>query len=41
VVTAIGGIVCGVGLLVAYPIVLIGQAYTFRVLNNEPVTPAA
>jgi uncharacterized membrane protein len=41
VVTAIGGVVCGVGLLVAYPIVLIGQAYTFRVLNNEPVTPAA
>ena len=41
VVTAIGGILCGVGLLVAYPVVLVGQAYTFRLLNNEPVTPAA
>lgn len=41
VVTAIGGIACGIGLLVAYPVVLVGQAYTFRVLNNEPVTPAA
>jgi uncharacterized membrane protein len=41
VVTAVGGIACGVGLLVAYPIVLVGQAYTFRTLNNEPVSPAA
>jgi uncharacterized membrane protein len=41
VVTAIGGIACGIGLLVAYPVVLVGQAYTFRVLNNEPVSPAA
>lgn len=38
---AVGGILCGIGLLVAYPVVLVGQAYTFRVLNNEPVTPAA
>jgi len=41
VVSVIGGILCGIGLLVAYPVILIGQAYTFRVLNNEPVTPAA
>ena len=41
VVSAIGGIACGIGILVAYPVVLVGQAYTFRVLNNEPVTPAA
>jgi uncharacterized membrane protein len=41
VVTAIGGALCGIGLLVAYPVVLVGQAYTFRTLNNEPVTPAA
>jgi uncharacterized membrane protein len=41
VVTFIGGILCGIGLLVAYPVVLVGQAYTFRVLNNEPVSPAA
>jgi uncharacterized membrane protein len=41
VVLAVGGILCGIGLLVAFPVVLIGQAYTFRKLNNEPVTPAA
>jgi uncharacterized membrane protein len=41
VVTAIGGVLCGIGLLAAYPVVLIAQAYTFRVLNNETVTPAA
>jgi uncharacterized membrane protein len=40
VVTVVGAIPCGLGLLVAYPVVLVGQAYTFRVLNNEPVTPA-
>lgn len=40
VVTVVGAILCGVGLLVAYPVVLVAQAYTFRVLHNEPVTPA-
>ncbi len=33
----IGALLCGIGLLVAYPVVLIAHAYTFRVLNNEPV----
>lgn len=37
----IGAILCGVGLLVAAPVVLIGAAYTFRRLNAEPVTPVA
>ena len=36
----VGAILCLVGLLAAVPIVLAGAAYTFRVLNNEPVTPA-
>ncbi len=35
-----GAIACGVGLLVAIPVVLIGAAYTFRTLHHEPVTPA-
>lgn len=37
----VGAILCGVGLLVALPVILIGQAYTFRVLNGQQVTPAA
>jgi uncharacterized membrane protein len=32
-------VVCCVGLLVAIPIVLIGLAYTYRRLQNEPVAP--
>lgn len=36
----VGAILCLVGLLAAVPVVLAGAAYTFRVLNNEPVTPA-
>ncbi len=35
--TFIGALLCGVGLLVAYPVVLIAHAYTFRVLRGEPV----
>lgn len=37
----VGGLACGVGLLAAIPVILIGQAYTFRVLHNEPVSPVA
>jgi uncharacterized membrane protein len=37
----VGAILCLVGLLAAVPVVLAGAAYTFRVLNNEPVVPAA
>jgi uncharacterized membrane protein len=37
----VGLILCIVGVFVAIPVVLVGAAYTFRVLNNEPVTPAA
>jgi uncharacterized membrane protein len=40
VVVIIGAILCGIGLLAAIPVVLAGAAYTFRMLNNEPVTPA-
>jgi uncharacterized membrane protein len=41
VVLIVGAILCLVGLLAAVPVVLAGAAYTFRVLNNEPVSPAA
>jgi uncharacterized membrane protein len=35
----VGALLCGVGLLVAYPVVLIAHAYTFRFLRGEPITP--
>ena len=35
----VGAIVCLVGLLVAAPVALIGLAYTYRRLQNEPVVP--
>ena len=38
VVIFVGAILCLVGLLAAVPVVLAAAAYTFRVLNNEPVT---
>ena len=41
VVMFVGAILCGVGILVAIPVVLAGAAYTFRVLHDEPVSPAA
>jgi uncharacterized membrane protein len=37
VVLAVGAILCGVGLLVAAPVALIGLAYTYRRLQGEPV----
>jgi uncharacterized membrane protein len=40
VVLIVGAILCLVGLLAAVPVVLAGAAYTFRVLNDEPVSPA-
>jgi uncharacterized membrane protein len=36
----VGACLCGVGLLVAAPVVLIALAYTYRRFQNEPVTPA-
>lgn len=33
----VGALLCGVGLLVAFPVVVIAQAYTFRRLLGEPV----
>ena len=35
-----GAILCGVGLLAAVPIVILGAAYTFRRLHGQPVAPA-
>lgn len=37
----VGVLACLVGVLAAIPVVLVGAAYTFRLLNNEPVVPAA
>lgn len=36
-VAAAGAIACGVGVLVTYPLVLIGTAYTYKKLTGEPV----
>jgi uncharacterized membrane protein len=36
-VTLLGALLCGVGLLVTVPVVLIGYAYTFRRLQGQPV----
>lgn len=36
-----GVIACLVGIFVAIPVLIIAAAYTFRVLNNEPVAPVA
>ena len=33
----VGALLCGVGLLLAIPVVLIGTAYTYKTVNNEPV----
>jgi uncharacterized membrane protein len=41
VVLVVGAILCLIGLLAAVPVVLAAAAYTYRVLNNEPVAPAA
>ncbi len=34
----VGACLCGLGLLAAIPLVVVGQAYTFRTLNDDPVT---
>ncbi|MCZ4499440.1 MAG: hypothetical protein JWQ74_1993 [Marmoricola sp.] len=41
VVTVVGLIACLIGVFAAIPVVLTGAAYTFRILHNEPVVPAA
>ncbi|GAB2447735.1 hypothetical protein GCM10027062_31780 [Nocardioides hungaricus] len=33
----VGALLCGIGLIVAVPVILIGTAYTYKTLNNEPV----
>jgi uncharacterized membrane protein len=37
IVLLVGAILCGIGLLIAGPVALIGLAYTYRRLQNEPV----
>lgn len=37
-ITILGLCACLVGVLVAYPVVILAQAYTFRTFNNDPVT---
>jgi hypothetical protein len=39
VVTIVGACLCGVGLLVAYPVVLFAYAYTYRRLQGQPLAP--
>lgn len=36
-ITLLGALACGLGLLVAIPLVVIAAAWTYRVLQNEPV----
>ena len=36
-----GAILCGVGLLVAIPIAVIGTAYTYRRLHGQQVAPVS
>ncbi len=36
----VGALLCGLGLLVAGPVVVVGSAYTYRVLNGHQVSPA-
>lgn len=33
----VGALLCGIGLIVAIPVVLIGTAYTYKTLNGQPV----
>lgn len=35
----IGSLLCLIGLLVAYPVILIAYGYMYRTLNGEPVAP--
>ncbi|HYG93989.1 MAG TPA: hypothetical protein VD859_10425 [Nocardioides sp.] len=38
-IASVGAIVCGIGLLVTLPIMLIGTAYTYKTLTGQPVAP--
>ena len=33
----VGALLCGIGLIIALPVILIGTAYTYKTLSNEPV----
>lgn len=35
----VGALLCGIGLIAAVPVVLIGTAYTYKTLNGQPVAP--
>lgn len=35
----VGALLCGVGLLVSYPVTIVAGGYAYRVLSNEPVAP--
>jgi uncharacterized membrane protein len=36
----LGALLCGVGLLVTYPVTMIAWAYAYKTLSGEPVAPA-
>lgn len=37
----LGAILCGVGLLVSYPVTIVAGGYAYRVLSNQPIAPIA
>jgi uncharacterized membrane protein len=37
----LGALLCGVGLLVSYPVTIVAGGYAYRVLSGEPVVPVA
>ena len=39
VIALVGAVLCGVGLLVAIPVILVGTCYTYKTLAGQPVAP--
>ncbi|TWG92690.1 putative membrane protein [Nocardioides sp. J9] len=39
VIALVGAVLCGIGLLVAIPVILVGTAYTYKKLSGQPVAP--
>ncbi|HWJ10519.1 MAG TPA: hypothetical protein VNS46_14160 [Nocardioides sp.] len=39
VIALVGAVLCGVGLLVAIPVILVGTAFTYKKLTGQPVAP--
>lgn len=39
VIALVGAVLCGVGLLVAIPVILVGTCYTYKKLSGQPIAP--